>query len=95
MSNLEHLAAAKEAAWRRYNAIQRSLPQCPHVQKWLQDIGQASREHQTAVRAWSRAQRQETADVAPVALKAVPVAEADVPVIEGQGDLSELWEVAS
>jgi hypothetical protein len=49
------LEAAREAAWRAYDALARGLPDCEHVRDWREQVAAARRAHLAAARACDRA----------------------------------------
>jgi len=49
MNELGQLEAAREAAWREYDAAHRAIPDCEHVRAWRQDIAEARSRHQAAI----------------------------------------------
>lgn len=54
MSRAE-LEAAREAAWRAYDAAARALPDCEHVRDWQERVRVARAAHLAAARAYNRA----------------------------------------
>jgi hypothetical protein len=93
MSDLEHLEADRETAWREYNAAHRAIPDCEHVQAWRQRIADAGSKHQAAIRARDRAIREQEAPPAaePMAAPAaIPAAPPAAPAPARQESLFEL-----
>ena len=43
--------AAREAAWKAYDAIARALPDCEHIRDWREQVQAARKVHMDAIRA--------------------------------------------
>ena len=100
MNEAGELEAAREAAWRDYDAANRAIPDCEHVRAWRQQIADARTKHQAAIRAHRKAltaqEKAEAskAEAAAVEPEPVPVEPATTPAPDVQESLFEVGEAA-